>query len=92
MAHGFLATAGISLLAYAGLTDRIGGSAIAGLILLGVAVASGVLMNLGYHLAAKLFSTWLLYPHIGLTAAGQHSLPGVLGQPDCNFMSENLRH
>ena len=70
MAHGFLAASGLTLLAYAGLTDRVEGGAMIGLILLAVAAAGGAVMNLGYHLAGKLLPLWLLYLHIALAAAG----------------------
>ena len=70
MAHGFLAASGLTLLAYAGVTDRIEGGAMIGLILLLVAAAGGVVMNLGYHLAGKLLPMWLLYLHIALAAVG----------------------
>ena len=70
MAHGFLAASGLTLLAYAGLTDRIAGSAIVGLALLAVAAAGGVVLNLGYHLAGKLLPLWLLHLHIALATAG----------------------
>ena len=70
MAHGFLAAAGLTLLAYVALTDRVLGGAMLGLILLAVAAAGGVVMNLGYHLAGKLLPTWLLHLHIALAAAG----------------------
>ena len=70
MAHGFLAASGLTLLAYAGLTDRIEGGALIGLILLAVAAIGGVVMNLGYHLAHKLLPAWLLSLHIALAAVG----------------------
>jgi hypothetical protein len=70
MAHGFLAAAGLTLLAYAGLTERVTGGALLGLVLLAVAAAGGVVMNLGYHLAGKLLPLWLLYLHIALATAG----------------------
>ena len=70
MAHGFLAASGLTLLAYAGLTDRIEGGAMVGLVLLAVAAVGGVVMNLGYHLAGKLLPAWLLYLHITLAAFG----------------------
>ena len=70
MAHGFLAASGLTLLAYAGLTGRVGGSALVGLALLAVAALGGVTMNLGYHLAGKLLPAWLLYLHIALAAVG----------------------
>ena len=49
MAHGFLAASGLTLLAYAGLTDRIEGGALVGLVLLAVAAIGGVIMNLGFR-------------------------------------------
>jgi hypothetical protein len=70
MAHGFLAASGLTLLAYAGLTDRIAGVAMLGVVLLAVAAGGGVVMNLGYHLAGKLLPLWLLYLHIALATAG----------------------
>lgn len=70
MAHGFLAASGLTLLAYAGLTDRVEGGAMLGLILVAAAAGGGVFMNLGYNLAGKLLPLWLLYLHIALAAAG----------------------
>jgi hypothetical protein len=70
MAHGFLAASGLTLLTYAGLTDRVAGIAMVGLVLLAVAAAGGVVMNLSYHLAGKLLPLWLLYIHIALATAG----------------------
>lgn len=70
MAHGFLAASGLTLLAYAGLTDRIDGGASVGLVLLAVAAIGGVIMNLGYQLADKLLPAWLLSLHIALAAVG----------------------
>ena len=70
MAHGFLAASGLTLLAYAGLTDRIDGGASVGLVLLAVAAIGGVIMNLGYQLADKLLPASLLSLHIALAAVG----------------------
>ena len=70
MAHGFLAASSLTLLAYAGLTDRIDGAAMIGLILLAVAAAGGVVMNLCYQLAGKLLPLWLLYLHVALALVG----------------------
>jgi hypothetical protein len=70
MAHGFLAASGLTLLAYAGLTDHLPDSVMAGLALLAIAAAGGVVMNLGYHLAGKILPLWLLYLHIALATAG----------------------
>ena len=45
-------------------------SSIAGTLLLALAAAGGVIMNLAYHLTDKLIPQWLLHLHIALTAAG----------------------
>ena len=70
MAHGLLAGSGLTLLIYAAVTEGIGGSAVAGLVLLLVAAGGGIIMNLAYHLAGKLLPKWLLNLHIALAAAG----------------------
>lgn len=70
MAHGFLAASGLTLLAYAGLTDRVHGAAITGLVLLAAAAIGGVTMNLAYHLAGKLLPVRLLSLHIALAVVG----------------------
>ena len=70
MAHGFLAASGLTLLAYAGLTDRVHGAAMTGLVILGAAAIGGVAMNLGYHLAGKVLPAWLLSLHIALALVG----------------------
>jgi hypothetical protein len=70
MAHGFLAGSGVTLLAYAALTDRVGSGAMLGLVLLTVAAVGGVVMNLRYHAVGKLLPLWLLYLHIAFAAAG----------------------
>lgn len=70
MAHGFLAASGLTLLTYAGLTDRVHGGALTGLLLLVVASIGGVVLNLGFHLAGKVLPTWLLSLHIALASAG----------------------
>ena len=70
MAHGFLAASGLTLLAYAALTDRVHGAAMTGLVLLAAASSGGVAMNLGYHLDGKVLPAWLLSLHIVLAFAG----------------------
>lgn len=70
MAHGLLAASALTLLIYAALTEGIGSVALAGLGLLLIAAAGGVVMNLAYHLAGKLLPKWLLYLHIALAVAG----------------------
>lgn len=70
MAHGLLAAAALTLLAYAAVAEGIPGGALIGLVLLAVAAAGGVVMNLAYHLAGQLIPKWLLYLHIALAATG----------------------
>ena len=70
MAHGLLAGSGLTLLIYAAVAEGIPGSALLGLVLLGIAAAGGVVMNLAYHLAGVLIPKWLLYLHIALAAVG----------------------
>lgn len=70
MAHGFLAAAAFTLLVYAGATGAANGRALGGVVLLVLAAAGGVVMNLAYHLADKLIPTWLLHLHIALAAVG----------------------
>ncbi len=70
MAHGLLAASGLTLLGYAAVTEGVHGCAVIGLVLLIVAAAGGVVMNLSYHLAGKLIPQWLLYLHIALAAVG----------------------
>ena len=70
MAHGFLAASAFTLLIYAGVTAEIGSEATIGLIVLAVAAAGGVVMNLAYHLSGKLIPAWLLHVHIALGAVG----------------------
>lgn len=70
MAHGFLAASGITLLAYVGLTERIQGEALLGLVLVLAASIGGIIMNLGHHLAGKVLPAWLLTLHIALSVIG----------------------
>jgi|GEM_PF-4977082 len=60
----------LTLLVYAAVTEGVHGCAVIGLVLLIVAAAGGVVMNLSYHLAGKLIPKWLLYLHIALAAVG----------------------
>lgn len=53
MAHGFLAAAGVTLLAYAVLVGGADGPALVSLLLFLIGAVGGVVMNLIYHLRAK---------------------------------------
>lgn len=70
MAHGFLAAAAFALIVYAGLQEGIPPSASAGIVVLLMAAAGGIVMNLLYHLAGKLIPQWLLHVHILLGVVG----------------------
>ncbi len=70
MLHGFLAAAGVTLLAFAALTVGIPGIALGGLVLLLVAAGGGVLMNLGYQLKEVPLPKWLVGVHAALAVAG----------------------
>ena len=70
MAHGLLAAAGLTLLAYASLTVGIPTLANWGLVLLLVAAAGGVVLNLGYHLQELRLPAWLVTLHALLAVAG----------------------
>lgn len=70
MAHGFLAASAFTLLLYAAFAGAIAGSALLGTVILAIAAAGGVVMNLAYHLAGKLIPQWLLHLHIALAVAG----------------------
>jgi protein-S-isoprenylcysteine O-methyltransferase Ste14 len=70
MAHGLLAAAALTLLIYAAVADEIPMIATAGVVLLVVAAAGGMVMNLFYHLKDKLLPQWLLHLHIALAVLG----------------------
>ena len=66
MVHGFLAAAGLTLLAYAWCTMAIPAFAAVALLLFLVAAAGGVVMNLGYHLDATPLPKWLVVVHAAI--------------------------
>ena len=70
MLHGFLAAAGVTLLAFAGLSSGMPGTAWAGLVLLLLAAGGGVIMNLGYHVQAEPLPKWLVGVHSILALVG----------------------
>jgi hypothetical protein len=63
MLHGFLAAAGLTLLAYAYFTVAVPAFAAIALLLFLLAAAGGVLMNLRYHLQALALPVWLVLIH-----------------------------
>ncbi len=70
MLHGFLAAAGLTLLAYAYFALTVPAFAAIALLLFLIAAAGGVVMNLGYHLKAAPLPIWLVLVHaaIGVVA------------------------
>ena len=70
MLHGFLAAAGVTLLAFAAMTVGIPGIALIGLALLLASAGGGVVMNLGYHLKGVPLPKWLVGVHAALAVAG----------------------
>ncbi|ONF96064.1 hypothetical protein SPHI_16780 [Sphingomonas jeddahensis] len=70
MAHGFLAASAFTLIVYAAFQQGIPPSASAGIAILLIAAAGGVVMNLRYHLAHQLIPQWLLHVHILLGLVG----------------------
>ncbi len=70
MLHGFLAAAGVTLLAFAALTTGIPGIALGGLALLLIAAGGGVVMNLGYQLKDVPLPKRLVGLHAALAIAG----------------------
>lgn len=63
MLHGFLAAAGLTLLAYAYFAMAIPAFAALALLLFLIAAAGGVVMNLGYHLKELPLPIWLVLVH-----------------------------
>lgn len=70
MAHGLLAAAAFTLIIYAAFQEGIPASGMTGIVVLLVAAAGGIVMNLHYHLAGKLIPAWLLHVHILLGVVG----------------------
>ena len=70
MLHGLLASAGITLLAYAVLVAGAGGRAQAALVLLLLAAAGGAVMSLQYKWKQRLLPAWLVMVHALAAVAG----------------------
>lgn len=66
MLHGFLAAAGLTLLAYAYFTVAVPPFAAVALLLFLIAAAGGIVMNLGYHLKAQPLPIWLVLVHAAI--------------------------
>lgn len=70
LAHGLLAGAGLTLLLFAAFTVGIPTYAIWALVLLLIAAAGGLVMNLGYAWERKLLPKPLMYVHALIAVAG----------------------
>lgn len=63
MLHGFLAAAGLTLLAYAVATMEVPANAFLALILFLAGAAGGIVLNLAYHLRGAPLPKWLVGVH-----------------------------
>jgi len=70
MLHGFLAAAALTLLVYAAATIGLPGLALTALVLLLVAAAGGVVLNLNYHWKQLPLPRWLVIVHAVAAVAG----------------------
>lgn len=70
MAHGLLAAAGITLLAYAAFTSTVPSSAWLALVLLLAAAGFGAFLNLGYQWKQRPIPASLVAAHVGIAVAG----------------------
>ncbi|RJG11572.1 hypothetical protein [Massilia cavernae] len=66
MLHGFLAGAGLTLLAYAAATMNVPAFAYLSLLLFAGGAAGGVFLNLHYHLRQIPLPKWLVIVHAGV--------------------------
>ena len=70
MLHGFLAAAGLTLLAFAAATVGVPQLAVIALVLFIAAAGGGVLLNLGYHLKGVPLPKWLVLVHAAIAIVG----------------------
>ena len=70
MGHGFLAAAGLTLLAYAAWTVGVSTLAQASLLLFLLAAAGGAFLNLRYHWRHELIPMSWVWGHGGIAVAG----------------------
>jgi hypothetical protein len=70
MAHGLLAAAGVTLLAYADFTSPVPATAWLALALLLGAAALGAWLNLGYQWRQRTIPAGLTFVHVGIAVAG----------------------
>lgn len=70
MLHGLLAASGLTLVLYAGFAAGMPGAAWAGLVLLLIAVAGGLVLNLRYHWQREALPVPLLLVHAAVAVVG----------------------
>lgn len=63
MLHGFLAGAGLTLLAYAAATMEVPAFALLSLLLFAAGASGGIILNLHYHLKGVPLPKWLVIVH-----------------------------
>ena len=68
--HGFAAAGAISLLAFGWLHLVFPLSGVYGLLILLVAAAAGLLLNLGYHWKQKPLPEWMVFAHMSVAFIG----------------------
>ena len=70
MVHGLLAAAGITLLAYAALTDDVPSLAVIAVLLFLLAAGGGAVLSLAYKWKQRLLPSWLVIAHALLAVLG----------------------
>jgi hypothetical protein len=70
MAHGLLAAAGVTLLAYAAFTSQVPSTAWVALVLLLAAAGMGAWLNLGYQWRQRTIPAAAVFAHVGIAVAG----------------------
>jgi hypothetical protein len=70
MVHGFLAAAGLTLLAYAVVAASVPTLAVVALVLIAVAALGGIVLNLHFHLREVALPIWLVVVHALVAVLG----------------------
>lgn len=76
--HGFAAASAISLLFFAWLNGGLVRAGLYGLLILLVAAAGGLYLNLGFHWRRKPLPEWLVFAHLSVAFIG-FLIVGVVG-------------
>ena len=70
LAHGVLAVFSVTLLAHAGLADRVHCGAMISLVLILAAAVGGIAIYLWHHLSGNILPSWFLAIHISQSVMG----------------------